>query len=68
MTLTKRQREVVALLAQGMSYPEIGRALGIARETVRAHARTIALQCPGDDPMQRRIKRCAVQLLTPKAA
>src|SRR5207244_9696877 len=35
--LTARQREVVNLVAEGMSSREIGRLLGISRRTVETH-------------------------------
>jgi PAS domain S-box-containing protein len=38
-TLTKREREIVALVAQGSSGPEIAGALHIAHDTVRTHVR-----------------------------
>jgi len=36
--ITKRQREVVALIAAGYSNDEVGRALHISTRTARAHA------------------------------
>jgi DNA-binding CsgD family transcriptional regulator len=36
--ITKRQREVVALIAAGYSNDEVGRALCITTRTARAHA------------------------------
>jgi len=41
VALTGRQREVLSLLAQGMSNKEIGRSLGISHHTVRLHVSTI---------------------------
>ena len=38
-TLTKREREVVTLVALGYSGPEIADELGIAHDTVRTHTR-----------------------------
>lgn len=40
-TLTQRQREVFALLAQGKSNPEIARELGVSAHTVRIHISAI---------------------------
>jgi DNA-binding NarL/FixJ family response regulator len=40
-TLTKRETEVVELLCEGLSNPEIAEALHISVETVRTHVRTI---------------------------
>jgi DNA-binding CsgD family transcriptional regulator len=37
-TLTAREREVVALLAEGHSVPTIGRLLGIGTAAARQHA------------------------------
>jgi DNA-binding NarL/FixJ family response regulator len=37
--LTKREKEVLTLLAQGLSHDEIGRQLSISDETVRTHVR-----------------------------
>lgn len=39
--LTKRQTEVVGLLAKGLSNKEIGRELGLSEGTVRTHISTI---------------------------
>ena len=46
MTLTDRQRQVAELAAKGCSDREIGRALGISRDTVRAHIFAIAQKIP----------------------
>ena len=37
--LTKREKEVLTLLAQGLSHDEIGQRLNISDETVRTHVR-----------------------------
>lgn len=39
--LTKREREVLALLVEGKSNPEIAQALNISHHTVRFHVSTI---------------------------
>ena len=39
--LTRREAEIVALLAQGMSNPTIGEELGIAIKTVQNHMNSI---------------------------
>ncbi|HOX59856.1 MAG TPA: response regulator transcription factor [Candidatus Paceibacterota bacterium] len=39
--LTKREQEILALLAKGYLYKEIGEQLGITLSTVRAHLHTI---------------------------
>jgi len=36
-TITPRQREVIELIAQGLSNEEIGHALGISPRTAKAH-------------------------------
>jgi DNA-binding NarL/FixJ family response regulator len=38
-TLTPREREVLALLADGLSHQQIGKQLSISAETVRTHVR-----------------------------
>jgi len=40
-TLTKREQEILALLAKGFLYKEIADQLGIALSTVRAHLHTV---------------------------
>ena len=40
--LTQREREVLVLLAEGLTYEAIGERLGIAKRTARAHV--VALQ------------------------
>jgi DNA-binding NarL/FixJ family response regulator len=40
-TLTQREQEILALLAQGFLYKEIGERTGISFSTVRAHLRNI---------------------------
>ena len=49
-TLTEREREVVALLAEGHSVPTIGRLLGIGTEAARRHAGDVSakLRLPGE--------------------
>ena len=42
--MTKRQREVVALIRDGFTYPEIGEKLGISENTVRVHVNGIAMR------------------------
>jgi len=39
--ITKRQREILSLLARGHSYEDIGTALELSINTVRSHVRTI---------------------------
>ncbi|SFW87337.1 response regulator [Amycolatopsis australiensis] len=49
-TLTAREREVVALLAEGHSVPTIGRLLGIGTDAARKHAGDVSakLRVPGE--------------------
>jgi DNA-binding NarL/FixJ family response regulator len=49
-TLTTREREVVALLAEGHSVPAIGRLLGIGTAAARQHAGDVSakLRVPGE--------------------
>lgn len=56
--ITPRQREVVDRLAQGLTYREIARALGIAPKTVRVHVQAVAAHLPGPGGPQRRVLRC----------
>ncbi len=39
--LTRREVEIVEYLARGLSYENVGTALGISANTVRAHIRSI---------------------------
>lgn len=41
LSLTKREQEILALLAKGFRYKEIGEALFISTETVRGHLRHV---------------------------
>lgn len=42
--ITERQREVVGLIAYGLSNDEVGRRLGISPRTVKAHCDTLRLK------------------------
>ncbi|NJN15170.1 MAG: helix-turn-helix transcriptional regulator [Oscillochloris sp.] len=44
MALSKRQIEVLQLVAEGYTYPEIGERLHLSRPTVRHHMREIISQ------------------------
>jgi len=63
--LTRRQREVVGLLATGASCPEIARRLCITVTTVYAHIRDVAgrLPNPDDAPALRLVRKAASRLL-----
>jgi DNA-binding NarL/FixJ family response regulator len=39
--LTRRQREILELLAKGLSYADVGSALGLSLNTIRTHVRTL---------------------------
>ncbi|HTU58473.1 MAG TPA: response regulator transcription factor, partial [Polyangiales bacterium] len=39
--LTRRERSVLAMLAEGKSYAEVGEKLGVSENTVRSHVRSI---------------------------
>lgn len=55
--LTRRQREIVALIAEGMTYSQIAVRLGIKRRTVRMHVELIARELPGSEwPLYRVIR------------
>jgi ATP/maltotriose-dependent transcriptional regulator MalT len=69
--LTNRQREVIALIAQGLSNEELGHELGISPRTAKAHCDVLRQklgvprrrQIPlayrlltGDDPLAERIE------------
>lgn len=63
MKLTPRQRDVVRLLADGLSCPAIACKLGIAERTVRQHVENIAARLTGSQPPIRRIVANADRLL-----
>jgi len=70
-SITARQREVIQLIAEGMSNEELGRRLGISARTAKAHCDVLRQklgvarrrQIPyayrvltGDDPMDERLR------------
>lgn len=63
--LTRRQREVVGLLAAGLTCPQVARRLGISVKTVRKHVAAVAEKLPQtpDVPALRRVRRYAAELL-----
>jgi DNA-binding CsgD family transcriptional regulator len=62
-TLTKRQRQVVELLAEGCSYAKIARTLGIKERTVRMHVEHIAAGLDGDGSPLRVVLKHSGRLL-----
>ena len=63
MRLTRRQREVVALVRAGLTAKEIALRLRIAPATVRKHIEAVADKLPGHQPPIRRIMLHADDLL-----
>lgn len=63
MTLTRRQREVVALIAEGLTYRQIGARLGIQDRTVRMHVEYIARTLSGRGPPLYRVIAHIAELL-----
>ena len=41
VTMTRREQEIIALIAQGMSNKEIARSLNLATHTVKSHVHNI---------------------------
>lgn len=63
MILTRRQRQIVELLAEGKTFAEIGHTLGISREAVKAHIAKLALRLPGQGTSLRRVLLHAREML-----
>lgn len=61
--LTRRQQEVVRLLADGLTYAQTGRELGISAETVRVHVAKIAERFGARTPPLRWVLANASRLL-----
>ncbi len=61
--LSDREREVVALVLEGLKYREIGKRLGISEKTVNAHVQAIAALCPGPGRPLTRLVRHAEKIL-----
>lgn len=53
--LTPTQQIVADLVARGMRYPDIGKALSMRPETVKFHTICVAKLLPGDLPAQARV-------------
>lgn len=52
-----RQREAAALAAQGLTYQEIGKELGISKHTARAHIIAMAKRLSGDGKSPKSVVR-----------
>ena len=52
---TTQQKIIIAMIANGMSYREIGKRLHIDWATVRNHAERAAAKIPGGLPIQTKI-------------
>jgi DNA-binding NarL/FixJ family response regulator len=50
--LTAREADVLALVARGLSNPEIGQRLGVSLETVRTHVKHVYMKCNARDRAQ----------------
>lgn len=61
--LTRRQRDVVRALLDGLTCPQIARRLHISVRTVRQHVEDVAAVLPGSQPPIRRILLHAPKLL-----
>ena len=57
--LTHRERDVLRLLADGLSNEEIGKKLYISAETVRTHVRKAMAKLDADTRTQAVARRCA---------
>lgn len=66
LQLTPRQRQVVELLRDGLTCPQIARRLSITVTTVYRHIRDVAVRLPdagGDVPALRLVRNNARKLL-----
>ena len=63
MKLTRRQRQVVQLLADGLTCPQVAVKLGVSLSTIRAHVQVISGRLPGNQPPIRRIVANADRIL-----
>jgi len=61
--ITKRQREILKLLAHGHSYEDIGLALSLSINTVRSHVRTIYERLGASTKVEAVIAAIELQLL-----
>ena len=63
-TLTPREREIVALMADGLSNAAVGQALWLSQKTVETHVRAILSKLAGcvDEDRHRRVVAVLVYL------
>lgn len=62
--LTKRQRDVLLLVKEGLSYKRIALRLGISHHTAERHVDAVATQLPPSDaPRYRRVQAWALRHL-----
>ncbi len=57
MTLSPRQQQIAALLAEGMTAKGVGRTLGISRDTVWVQVKRAARRIPGEGSARIRLVR-----------
>ena len=62
--LTGRELEVLRLLAQGLTNPEIGGRLGVSRGTVKVHVERIIAKLGASDRTQAAVRAAELGLLT----
>lgn len=65
-SLSAREREIVASIAQGLSNKEIARSLGIAPETVKSHVKSIFVKLAVDKRAHAVVRAQALGLLRPR--
>jgi DNA-binding NarL/FixJ family response regulator len=61
--LTKREKDVALLVARGLSYSQIGRALFLSPETIKAHVYRIARKFGVNSKIELRIRLLALNVL-----
>jgi len=61
--VTDRERQVIELVLEGLSYREVGSRLGIREKTVNAHVQAVASRLPGNGRPITRIVRHADKIL-----
>jgi DNA-binding NarL/FixJ family response regulator len=66
--LTEREKEVLVLVARGLSNEEIGRTLGIRRDTVKSHIKHLFTKLDARDRAQAVIAAYESGLIAPRSA